>query len=404
MKRRDAIKLMTGLLVGGITSCTPSREDFITGNDPDALTIEQRRRNASGSSGSIAHRGVEIPVQDPHLVVPDYFSELLKEKENMINDAMFKAGHGTAAFIFFTDAHWGVNQKHSPALINHLIGNTPLRTVLFGGDVITTSFQNPDDALKLGADFQDAFRFLGANMISLYGNHDNNSSSQLKLPERHLSEEQIFTFLQAQMLDNPDIHYGNYYNFYCDIPSARTRILCLDTGRFYEPVFRGPLFSTLQYVIDELNRVPEGWDVIVAGHMWASLRKKGDLQECYIPDFLSVYLSVFDAFNAREKGVAKFQTNKLEYDFSACFGKILFCLGGHNHTDCVLSSARGIPVLICSTDGQRPINKAPATTGTINEQCVSAVVVDKQSHLLKVFRIGRGSDAEIEMWHEGKSS
>lgn len=342
---------------------------------------------------------VESFLQEPESTqepeVPRYFREHIKDKESETNYVIQSAKDNSASFIFFTDAHWGSNQKNSPALIRHILYSTPISDVIFGGDVITTFFENPKDALDLGKDFQRSFDNLDCNMYYLYGNHDNNSDCNPDLISRHLTEDQVFDYLQSRM---GPCTYGDYYNFYFDREPSKTRFICLDTGRFYYSVFRTKTLDTAAFVIDALNSTPDGWHVVVLSHLWTELKKDvNGVYEAFVPAFHHSFLDLFDAFNNRSTGSFVYNRNSVYYDFSGVSSRIICCIGGHNHLDALLYSSGGIPVIINTTDSSQTINGISAKKGTTAEQSISIFVIDYAHSNLRRFRVGRGDDLTIQL-------
>ena len=322
--------------------------------------------------------------------VPDYWMDQLVGKELLTESAIREADGDCSAFVFFTDSHWGKNMKKSPALIRHIIDYTPVDDVLFGGDVITSHSSNLTEPMALGKDFQSSFAFLGTAFHCLYGNHDNNSDAQSGKPEYHLSEEQVYSWLQSQMTD---VVYGDFYNYYYDNPVTKTRIICLDTGRFYYSKFRDKVTDTMSFAIKALTTLPDGWHAIMASHIWCLSKKQSDgTYKQYIDTFFSSVLNVFDDYNARLSGVFTYKKDAVSYDFSSAGGKIEFCIGGHTHTDYTTASEKGIPVIIVTADcleGAQP--------GTDKEQSVTMVVTDYKNRKLSMFVVGRGNDRVIDL-------
>lgn len=323
-------------------------------------------------------------------LVPDYWMETLVEKEKLAEQAIQDAEGNCSSFVFFTDTHWGKNMKKSPALIRHVIDFTPFDDVIFGGDVVTSHSTNLVTPMETGKDFQASFSFLGPNFHCLYGNHDNNSDSQPNKSEYHLSEEQVFSFLQSQMTD---VVYGNYYNFYYDNPVTKTRVICLDTGRFYYSQFRDKLPDTVSYAIETLSTLPDGWHAIMASHIWCTSKKQSDgTYKQYLDGYITPILSVFDDYNARKAGEYTYNKKNVAYDFSNAGGKIEFCIGGHTHGNFTTASNGGIPVIIVISDYFNTPEK-----GTNREQSVTLVVTDYKHEKLSLFVVGRGSDRSLEL-------
>ena len=161
---------------------------------------------------SDADEAKDRQVSNEETNVPSYYIEQLSEKETAINEVIQNSTN-SVSFVFITDVHWGDNQRHSPELIHHIITHTPIEDVVFGGDVITTSFDTPEKAIEQLVDFRHAFDLLECNIYYLFGNHDNNSDGHPNETQRHLTEEQVYDNLQKDM---GECVYGGYYNFYFD--------------------------------------------------------------------------------------------------------------------------------------------------------------------------------------------
>lgn len=338
-----------------------------------------------------------IPViESKEFIIPDYFFDLVVEKELLAEKKIREIpSGGSSSYVFFTDAHWGRNQKHSPAIIKHIEDYSPIKRVLFGGDVITSHTDSARDALELGEKFKNAFSFLGSNFYCLYGNHDDNSCSQASLTERHLSDEQVYSYLQSQM---SDVCYESYYNFYFDDTVSNTRFICLDTGRLYEKSFRSYSLETAKFLIRCLNETPKGWHIVAASHIWANLKdfETGEMKES---DYVRPIIEILENYNYRTKSSFSYAGQKLEYDFSSAEATIEYCIGGHTHADGVVLSKRGIPLIIVTCDGQKEVaGGAPYQTGTVNEQCVVIIVNDYLNRKVNLFHIGRGNDESVNMW------
>lgn len=325
--------------------------------------------------------------------VPEYYSDHIKQKEEQINDAISLAKDNYASLVFFTDAHWGANHRKSPALINHIIHNTPIDDVVFGGDVITTAFDNPNEAYALGKSFRMAYDTLTCNLYYLYGNHDNNSDVHPNEEDIHLTDEQVYSYLQLGM---GDCIYGNYFNFYYDRPASRTRFICLDTGRFYYSKFRISSYDTIQFLINALNETPSGWMIVVLSHFWYDL-DQGKPRKVYLSSFMRSFIAVLDNYNARAEGEFIYQGKSVAYDFSNALSSIICCIGGHCHVDSINYSDGGIPIFITTTDSKQTMNGEDSTEGTINEQAISVFLFDYQNNIIKLFRIGRGNDIAVNL-------
>ena len=323
--------------------------------------------------------------------VPEYFKEQLAEKELLINNAISKSMGNYSAFVFFTDAHWGDNQKNSPSLINHIVKNTHINDVIFGGDVVTTYFDNPNDVIILGNDFRSALDKLNCNKYFLFGNHDDNSDHYSENSSRQLSEKYVYDYLQYGM---SECTYGNYYNFFFDREQSKTRFICLDTGRYYYPELRGNILKTADFLINTLKRTPNDWRIILISHIWYDLAYDTP-KVPYLPSYMKQFIDVLDNYNNCISGQFKYNTDTISYDFSTATSKIICCISGHCHLDALKYSESGIPIIITTTDSTQTVNNDSATVGTTDEQAVSVFVVNYSDSTINMIRIGRGNDLKV---------
>lgn len=340
---------------------------------------------------------VILPIIDnANFVVPDYFFDSLVTKERLSEEiAKGLPSEQQHRYIFFTDAHWGRNQKHSPALIKHIVDYSGINQVLFGGDANTSFTDTPQGTLDIGFQFHQAFSFLGPKLFCVFGNHDDNSTGQATSFERHLTEDQVYAFLQSQMTN---VHYWDYYNFYYDDLNSKTRFLCMDTGRFYEASLRGKLTKTAKFAIESLMEVPNGWHIVAASHIWCNLRNY-DTGETAESVYIRPIIEVLENYNLRKKGFFTYNGETLEYDFSNVGAVVEYCIGGHTHGDAVVPSRKGLPLIIVTCDAQQEVaGGAPYDTGTVNEQCVTIVLNDYQNKEVNILHVGRGEDLKTKMW------
>ncbi len=335
-------------------------------------------------------------------VIPDYFFDCVVEKE-LLAERTVEAilPELSLSYVFFTDAHWGKNQQHSPAIIKHIVDYTPIDQVLFGGDVITSQTETVQGAIDIGNQFHDAFSFLGSQFYCLFGNHDDNSTGQPTQTDRHLSEEQVYAYLQSQMTN---VHYGNYFNFYYDNSLSKTRFICLDTGRLYLESKRGTISKTAKFLIECLSSVPPNWHIVVASHIWTNLIsfETGETKES---KYVRPIISILEDYNLRIKSSFTYGDETMYYDYTDSKATVEYCIGGHTHSDAIALSQRGLPLITVTSDGQLQVaGNAQYETGTINEQCVTIIVNDYDKRIVHIFHIGRGDDVMVNMWKNAYSN
>ena len=332
-------------------------------------------------------------IYDKSLVVPSYFHDHLLSKEHKAESIINDQGRVIESYVFFTDAHWGSNQKHSPSIIKHVLDFGSIDRVFFGGDAITSYCDDPADALQVGRDFMKSFSFVGKKLYCVVGNHDDNATGQPSKIENHLSDEQVYSYLQGQMTD---VFYGPYHNFYLDSPNTKTRFLCLDTGRLYLSSKRDHSIQTAEFAISSLDTVPEGWHVVAVSHIWTNL-VSSETGECKESPYIKPIIDILEDYNSRISGVFTHDNDIIEYDFSDAKGRVEYCIGGHTHADYIVKSEGGIPLITLTCDGRQQVAGVPSVRGTISEQCVAIIITDYTDRLLHIIHIGRGEDSTISI-------
>ena len=324
--------------------------------------------------------------------MPDYFVDHVVEKERRFEN-LLAATEGASFYAFFTDAHWGRNKKHSPAIIRHLVDYTPIEKVFFGGDALTYRYDTQEEAYSVGTTFQEAYSFLNGKLYSVIGNHDDNSADQADSKYLHLTEEQVYSIFQSKM---QGVVYGSYYNYYFDEAETKTRYICLDTGRYYIKQFRTYTFQTARFLADALQAVPDGWHIAMVSHIWCNLV---DLEsgQCKESTYVRPIIGLLEAYNAREAGTFVYDQQEFAYDFSGAAAKVEYCIGGHTHADAVILSQGGIPLITLTSDAMLQVAGTPAEEGTITEQCVGLVLADYANGKLHLIHVGRGKDTVVDL-------
>ena len=264
--------------------------------------------------------------------IPEYFKEQVLEKEARINDIL-SMSQNVASFIFFTDAHWEINSKHSPEIIRHVQNSTGLNYVFFGGDAISGSLDKAK-ALSDASDFSQVFyRF--RNFYSVIGNHDyNKTTANINSPDTWFSDEEVYSYLYGRLQTYNNVCYGGDFYYYVDDSIEEVRYLCLDTGNYSFPT------KERDFIAKALTSCPCGWHVVIITHIVLNAKSWYDPKTVYIPDSIKLWLQIADAFNERRQYQADEQS---VYDFSNATGRVDLIIGGHIHRDFVDYSEGGIP-------------------------------------------------------------
>ena len=310
-------------------------------------------------------------------VIPFYFESELNNCIRNVNNTS-KSSNDQTSFVFITDTHWGNNEQHSPALVRNLIEKTDMSLCVFGGDAIKGCYLDRNEAIIWGQKFMNSFSFLGDNMISVVGNHDDNSNLQPE-SEEILSNKEIHNYLMRNM-EGPSVVFGDDLYYYKDVESQKTRFIGLDTG--ISNISR----EEWQFLIDALKSCKENWHIVVVTHI---------LLRSPMPAYTKKMSVLFDNYNNRKKGVLKTET--IEYDFTNARAMVEFCVGGHLHCDLVDKTEGGIPLLVFDRDARNSNNGLPFKKGTVDEQSITAIVADYEKDSIYCYRVGRGDDIFVKI-------
>lgn len=318
--------------------------------------------------------------------IPDYWLEELEAKADTIQQAMETAGRNKSAFLWYTDSHWQyTNAKVSPLLLDYLQRNTPINKINFGGDIVN------DPPTFTHGDIQYVYEWRRMisdlpNHHSIYGNHDVN--------HRSTNVDEIAYALLLASEETPDMVVGGDSYYYIDNPSEKTRYLYLSflSGTAYA----NEMLDQCKFIADSIKTVEDGWHIVCISHSWFQYTSSSEPTVGAIPALQADILSVFDAYNAR---TSRSSSNYFSaQDFSACKGKVEFCIGGHIHVDYDFESDGGIPVIITASDTNQPRGAnetACGTIGTITESAVYGIVADYGNNKITVVGVGRGTSRTI---------
>lgn len=300
-------------------------------------------------------------VADYSKKIPSYFNEQLENARTTIVNRS-DVGTDGEQFIFISDLHWAAaNSQNSPSLVNFLLRKTPINKVFLGGDYIS-SYSTKEMAKDRLMMCTNEFKNLPADVFFLYGNHDNNSNQSDT--SVFLTEREVFSLLQSPM---KGIVYGDYYYFYADNPTTKTRFLCLSSGPMPNANSETGISSEeLDWIRTTLQETPNDYHCIVFIHA-VKENADGDYS-----DSAKELFAILDSNNASD----------------GCKVEALF--SGHTHKDFNGTTNGGIPVVIIDTDGTGTVGDIVAEVGTITEQCFDAVTIDYLNRVIYCDRIGRG--------------
>ena len=316
------------------------------------------------------------------LAVPNYYflGGYLPGKVARINELMRSCSNNGDVFAFITDTHWEKNAGKSPALLNYIRQHTHIDRLFGGGDYIDGA-NSDTEMYDVSTIFRDAWA--GPRYFTL-GNHDYTGDAAYR--ETDASLYYIWNSYGTERVGNLS---RNYY--YVDNQQMKMRYIVLN--RYID---RGEENAEINGLNEEqrtwlqnvaLDVEPE-WTVLVFVH---DLYRFIYNEDGYTSRMLLSYsdsaatVTILDAFV--EGG-----------------GTVAGIICGEAHVDMVNYTPGGIPVITTTcdkntgTEAALPIADqfAARPSGTIKEQVIDVMVVDKTNRTITAVRIGYQARNSVE--------
>lgn len=311
--------------------------------------------------------------------VPSFYEAHIAEKETAIR-AITETHPVADSFVFLTDFHDNSNSWNSPSLVKHIMKNTGVHFMAFGGDCFNTSYAK-DEAKTRMLKVLNAFDGV-APRFNIIGNHEFNDPNNT-LPEKRLSNAEIYNIMcQKQSFDYVSTDGVDYavinraakiYYFFMGCNSAADII----TGQ-------------IEWFCEELRNVPDGYAVIVISHI--------GLKNIAAPEPRNAYL--VNAL-AAVKNKTAFTYNGKTYTYSENVS-VIGVVSGHTHWDAdIVYNGINVVSTTCDARGENyelidgTATKVARPKGTIDDQAFDVVQIDIENRKLILTRIGYGNDRVI---------
>lgn len=317
----------------------------------------------------------DLTVQGGRYYVPNIFESQLATaipKINTdINSTKTVGTYGTdiESFVFITDVHWAANKQHSPGLIKRIMEQTSVSTVICGGDIINSHAASKEAACAELNDFAHAITEIPCyEYFAVFGNHDDNSNQNSSDIAAQFTKAEQYNLMYSPFANADNVHWiwdddptifteaVVKNDYYVDHARTRTRYICLD--------WNNPVSAKRTAWVTGILARNDGFRVIIIYHGFYA-------GESLTPEH-DGWLSVFEPYK----------------------NKIVAMFSGHAHVDGVVDcyGDGSTPVIVTSCDTFREDRMTP---GTLDEQCFDVAVIDYTNSVIKLTRIGRGSDRTV---------
>lgn len=310
--------------------------------------------------------------------LPEYFHKHLQEKTKEIEAVYSKNRKDKELLVFFTDYHIEENQGFSPLLIKELDKQFPISLVAFGGDIYDYG-PSKEAAWQKMENFHKRFAFIRYKMFGAIGNHEFNTSlgNRKKHPENKINSGELLSKLLRQELATCGASnaYGDYW---LDRQNLRVFFLGASSKQILED-------GQYDWFFSELERIPNGKKVLLVSHLGCgNAEYKGTVDKPMLP--------VIQALGALKSGTDFVWKNR-SYAYKDKMTEVIGCLSGHVHKD-DMTKAYDVTVIATARDALRFDNekKIVRKPGTISEQVLDVVVIDKAQRKVDLIRIGYGKN------------
>jgi len=294
----------------------------------------------------------------------------------------------SVAFVFITDVHIHLNGRASVPLIVKIGEETGVKTVLCGGDHCW-AYGSKSQCL---ADFEDSLRYMEPirNSMNLYharGNHDCTVKSSAELDTGYTMPYEQAQRVFSMCSSTPNGAVENKLYYYADDSVGKVRYVVLDTSEHHcsEETAWGVRYgmdaAQLKWLAEVALILPDDdWAVVVMGHVPCTAEMPSYSSEL---DDLRLILEAF-----KNKTACEFA------DFRNAVGELVAYLCGHNHKDrsCVIN---GVLHISTGCDAYCKDDNLSRDVGRVENALFDLFLLDKETRVLRAFRIGAGSNREF---------
>ena len=212
------------------------------------------------------------------------------------------------SFVFFTDAHWGDNDRKTPFFCKEIAEKCDITKFVFGGDIITESYAEKENAICEIKSFFKSLQNSKYKIFPVIGNHDYNTYHQ-KNKFAVIDEKELKNILNecVQLLSS----YEKLY-YYFDFESVKIRYIFLNTSD------QTYVEDQIPFICKTLIDTPAGFKIIVFGHIWVEW--DANRRAYYTNDSTDKLLRIFDKYNDRD--------SYKNFDFTESLSFVRLIVGG----------------------------------------------------------------------------
>ena len=354
--------------------------------------------------------------------IPSAWREELEATIDTVNSIDLSDPSAAIRFVFATDIHVDPDPstsytKHIGKVCAEVMRACEIPFFATGGDNCTqsTSYMPTVFEENMEVLLKQLEPIPQKNILLTVGNHDGATGSCEENGEtvyyRHQlnNEQRSDVFFGWQRATNEYKHFdsdGTYY--YLDDSATKTRYIMLNSfwaqwegnEDGFVPDIQHSLGHTphfgpqqLMWFAEKALDMPPDYGAIIITHFAPDAK-----------DF-EVFQGIVDAFSTRStyegayEGAEEWQSTEIAVNYKYADGEIIAVFQGHNHEDALHDFFQKVPCINVTTAGAywavRGEDAVERIEGTASEFAADVVVIDRESRIIYLTRLGAGSDRTI---------
>lgn len=382
---------------------------------------------------SITQEQLDRAVESAY-VLPSFYKDYMNERIENLLSKVFDLNSGDI-FGFITDTHpSGKFNKRSGSIYREIMSKTPMRKVVFGGDI------GPNNASNYGAGttakegliksvmeqcerLYAPVREIG-KLYPVRGNHDFSSRMYPDSSDDNTGWQMSNAATKMEIINDQDgivtdLSYAGANYYYFDNPLCKIRYIFVDACDTEDAHYQGISNVEMQVSDKQMKWIteqavlttPEGYSIIVFSHVpLAQVASAGTYwSKASISRVKNMLLA---AKNKRSITIAKTDSgasgNVGTYDFSSFAADVLMVMSGHVHCDeqtfeeglLFITSAADYAneeYLLSGIDNAFGVSVPYKEADTIYEDLLNVVIADLENNRVDMFRFGSGCDRTYDI-------
>lgn len=346
------------------------QEDFVVTDEADyAIIISALTEATVTDIAELASLMTIYPTKDEEdeSGIPSYWDDEITASISTIQSNELSAGNRIFEFLFLTDTHWSHNAKNSPAIVEFLSDKFHINQI-FGGDVITSHYENKSQAIAEVRAFYEAF---AKPLPTVLGNHDFNAANDTT---QRLSMAECYALMIRQQENIIGMNtFASPYYWTLDNVSQKVRVIGFRCDGI------NAVSSDITNKVKELiSTLSAEWNVILLTHGFWAVTSAGDPISIATPvqAVIDAIMPTIESANA----------------------SVPLWVVGHSHRDqsqIITGTSKSILVLGCNCDAYSESavwGGETMTQGTATEQAITCIQLDMLNNKIHAVRIGAGND------------